>query len=161
MEGFVQLRAGVAALEREVVGFLELAEDFGFTQNHRVQPAGDAEEVVQTLGFGVRVKHVAGRLGLGVEAGEEFAEAGGGNVGVQRGGGVKLDAVAGGKDDAFVGEAGFAELLQGDGNAGFGEGEALAHFDRRGAVAQADDDKRHAQGTRVEAAGAVTAGGGL
>ena len=49
LEGLVQPAAGVAVLERQVVGLLELAEDFGFAQHHRVQAAGDLEEMVHAL----------------------------------------------------------------------------------------------------------------
>ena len=49
LERLVKPTAGMAVLEREVVGFFELAEDFRFAKHHRIQTAGDLEQVMQAL----------------------------------------------------------------------------------------------------------------
>ena len=61
LESLVQPRAGVPVLEGQVVGFLELAEDFGFAEHHRVETAGDLEQVLNAVGIGNLVKLVAER----------------------------------------------------------------------------------------------------
>ena len=54
-----------------------------------------------------------------------------------------LDAVAGGQDQRLVGAAVGAQLGDGVGEGGLGHGEPLAHFDRRGVVAEACEEQHH------------------
>ena len=44
LKRFVQAAAGVAVLQREVVGFLELAENFRFAEHHGIESARDFEQ---------------------------------------------------------------------------------------------------------------------
>jgi hypothetical protein len=60
LERLVQPRAGVAVLESERVGLLELAENLRLAEHHRIEAARDFEQVMQALRLGQRVKFIAG-----------------------------------------------------------------------------------------------------
>ena len=75
LEGLVQPAAGVAVLEGEVVGLLELAEDFGLAQHHGIEAAGDLEQVLQALGFAQGVELFVQRVVIVVRGAEELLQA--------------------------------------------------------------------------------------
>ena len=47
LEGLVQMAAGLLVLQGGVVGLLQLAENFRFAHHHRIQSAGDFEQMFQ------------------------------------------------------------------------------------------------------------------
>ena len=51
LKGLVQTAAGMFMLERKLVGLFELTENFRLAQDHRVESAGDLEQVFDTLRF--------------------------------------------------------------------------------------------------------------
>lgn len=95
LEGLVQAAAGVLVLEGEVVGFLELAEDFGFTEDHRVHAAGDLEEVLDALRFAQEIEFVGDGIEILMMVEEELPQTGEGIVISAAGGSVDFHAVAG------------------------------------------------------------------
>ena len=58
--------------KRQVVGLLELAENFRLADDHRVEARGDFEQMVQAVRFGQGVKFVAQRAVIGVMRDEKF-----------------------------------------------------------------------------------------
>jgi len=135
LEGLVQPGAGVLVREGEFVGVLELAEDLGLADDHGVEAGGDLEEVMQAVGFGQHVNFLIQGTDKGVMIDEKFLQPGKGDLGCERGVGVDLNAVAGGEDGGFAGDAGIAQGLERDGDGFVGKGETFAQFHGRGAVA--------------------------
>ena len=105
LEGLVQRATGVARLQRDVIGFLHLAENLGFTQHHRVQAAGHAEEVFEALGLAAGVEFGGQRFGKRASFEEKTAQGFERGRGLAVGGGVQLDPVAGREDDRLGGQA--------------------------------------------------------
>ena len=146
LEGLVQPRAGVPVLERQVVGFLELAENFRLTQHHRIETAGHSEEMFHAVLIGVLVKLVGERVAVVVGADEKFPQRSKSPARLQRGGGVNFHAVAGRENHRLLGQAGGAQGLQRLGDARLGEGELLPHRDGGRMVTQPNDDDVHIRG---------------
>ena len=130
-------------LEGEVVRLFELPQDFGFAQHHRIQSAGDFEQMLQAMRLMVSVKLVGEGFPDIVAVQQESAQRGGGGTRLQRRDGVHFHPVAGGENDPLGGDPRIPERLQGRGNPGLGKGKSLAHSDRRGAMAEPDDDDGH------------------
>ena len=130
------------------VGLFDLAEDLGLAYDHAVERAGDAEEVADGFALAEFVEvrlDVVGRDGeVLVEEAEEIGFGlrlgGGGFAGVVLQG-EEFDAVAGGEDEAFADAGLVEEGAGGVGEAGGGDGEALADLDGRGVVVDAEQDE--------------------
>jgi len=120
---------------RETIGFADLAENFGFAEEERVESGGDAEEVADC---GAIVMLIEGDIenvwANGMEFAEEGGQAGGGFVGGFGGHTVQFAAIAGGEDEGFFEEAARAEFSGGAPSLFGGEGETLAELEWSGAV---------------------------
>ena len=143
LECLVEQWAGGFAGVGQLVGELELTEDFGLAQHHRVDAARHAEEVLDALRVAVRVKGILRCLADAVEFTDEAAQRLAKRGVVVGGGGVDFHAVAGGENDSLVGNAPLAQLAKRVGDLRVGKGEALPQFDRRGVMAQPCDNDRH------------------
>ena len=56
LKRLVQSRASVPALQREIVGFLELTENLRLAQHHRIKAARDLEQVMDAVRLLKRVE---------------------------------------------------------------------------------------------------------
>lgn len=119
-----------------VVRLFDLTENLRLADDHGIKRRGDAEEVADGFALAVFVEvGLEGGGGHGEVLVEEAWEVGRGGVLLE---GEKLDAVAGGEDEAF-GDAGLVkQSASGVGEAAGGYGEALAHVDGRGVVVDAE-----------------------
>jgi hypothetical protein len=125
-----------------------LAEDLRLADDHAVERAGDAEEVADGFAVAVLVEmrlNVAGRDGEVFVKEAEEVRLGLGRC-VRGFAGVVLqseefDTVAGGEDEAFADAGLVKEGAGGVGEAGRGDGEALANLDGRGVVVDAEEDE--------------------
>ena len=108
LKGFVQQSTGVVVLEREVVGFLELAEDFRFTEDHGFEAGGDSEQVLDALGFSQLVDFVRDGIAVVVNLHEELVEFLESLTWFEAGSHVQFDPVARGENHDFVNKAGLA-----------------------------------------------------
>ena len=122
------------------VGFLDLAENLGFADNHRIQARGHAEEVADRVFLAefveMRVEFVGGEVKVVVQ---ESAQ-----VGVAVGGvGDDLHAIAGGDDHALFDSGIGVEIAAGIGQARLRDRQALAHFERRALVIHANELESH------------------
>ena len=61
-------------MEGEVVGFLELAENFGFTQHQGVEAAGDLEQVLDAVRLVQFVDLIVQRPAVGAPIDEELLQ---------------------------------------------------------------------------------------
>ena len=148
-EGALQERLEVggdgADFARDTVGLFDLAEDLGFANDHAVEGTGDAEEMADGFAVAVFVEvglDVVGRdREIFVEKPQEVG------FSLRRRGfavvleGEQFDAVAGGEDEAFANAWLVEEGAGGVGQAGGGDGEALADLDRCGVVVDAEQDE--------------------
>src|SRR6185369_14603276 len=112
LENLVQPRPGMLMLQSEVIGLLELAKDFGLAENERVEAAGDLEEVLDAVGLAELIQLIAQRVPILMDANHEILQLGKRAIRLERGGGIELDPVAGGKDDRLIRNSGFAHGLQ-------------------------------------------------
>ena len=139
----VQDRPQRAGLLRDQIGALDLPEDLGLAQHHRIEARSDAEgvthcclalEAVEMRGDFCRLAAVSAReeRGHGVERCGANGPA------------VHLDPVAGGEDHRLGETCFLAHAPQGGGERVFGKGERFAHRDRRRVVVQADDNDHSA-----------------
>lgn len=129
-----------ASFESGGVALLDLAKDFGFAEDHGVEPADDAAEV--DGGF-ASVLFVKVLVGGDSEAFLQVIGKGGGCFFEGVGGEIELGAVAGGDDDAFsdgvaVDEGGgfFTEV-------GVGNGDLFTQLDGCGFVVEAEAEEFH------------------
>jgi hypothetical protein len=114
----------------DAIGFADLSEDFGFAEEERVEPSGDAEEVADGGAVVMMVEDAVERVGAnGMEFAQEGGEAGSGFVGGFWRDAVDFAAVAGGKDQGFFEEAAGAKLVGGAASLVGGEGDALAELE--------------------------------
>ena len=134
---------GVLVGEGEFVGLLELPENFRLADDHRIEAAGDLEKMMQAVRFGERVKFIAERAFEGVLRDEKFFQGRKRRFGRERRGGVNFHAVARRENRRLGGDAGVAQCLERGGNFFAGKRKTLAQFQRRRAMAQADDDDAH------------------
>jgi len=119
----------------ETIGFANLAEDFGFAEEERVEPGGDAEEMADGGAIVVLIERAIENIRAnGMKFAEEGVEAGGAFVGGFGRDAVDFAAVAGGEDERFFEEAAGAKLVGGAASLLGGEGDALAELERSGAM---------------------------
>ena len=59
LEGLIEFTACMFVLECDLVGLLELAKDFRFTQHHGIKSAGDAEQVSNPFASGETIDFIA------------------------------------------------------------------------------------------------------
>ena len=139
LEKFVEVTAGGAGFLGGLVSFFDLAEDFGFAEDHGVEAGDDAVEMLHAALGSVAEERFGGLAGVG---GDEAGEGGEGILS-SLGGGVEFDAVAGGDDDDF-GDAGLLrELDSGGGDGLFGDGELFPDVDGCGVMTEAEADDLH------------------
>jgi len=139
----VEQAAGGVRRAREVVGLLDLMQDLGLADDHRVERGDHAEQVLHDR---VPLDHVqvAGEF-MAVEIVELAQEVDDGvRAGVRRGDRVDLGTVAGREDDRF------RDLIATDQRGQRlrlhvrREGELLADRDRSGLVGKTDEGQMHA-----------------
>jgi hypothetical protein len=123
----------------------------GLADDHAVERAGYSEEMANgfalaelvevrldvTRGDGEVLVEEAKEVGFGLRLGAEGITGFGGVV-LQ---GEELDAVAGGEDETLADARLVEEGAGGVGEAGGGDGEALAYLDGRGDVVDAEEDE--------------------
>ena len=117
------------------VGVANLADDFGFAEEHGVQPGGDAEKMADGVAIVVMIKRAD--EDFGADSVEFAEECGDGSKAVLRGLGrnaVDFAAIAGGEDERFFEDAAGAEFVGGTARLLGGERDAFTDFDGRGAV---------------------------
>jgi len=135
LEEAIENGAGSAVFVRDAIGFADLAEDFGFAEEERVEAGGNAEEMADGGAIVMMIEDAVEGVGAnGMEFAEEGREAGSALV---RGFGrdaVDFAAIAGGEDQGFFEEAAGAELVGGAASLLGGEGDALAELEGGGAV---------------------------
>jgi hypothetical protein len=130
LEEAVENGAGGAVLVGETIGFADLAEDFGFAEEKRVEPGGDAEKMADGGAIVVMVKDAIENVRAnGMEFAEEGRQAGSAFVGSFGWDAVNLAAVAGGEDERFFEQAAGAEFVRGAASLFGGEGDALAELE--------------------------------
>ena len=133
-----------AGLARDSVGLLDLAENLRLADDHGVERGSDAEEMADGLALAelveVRLEGGGGDGEVLVQEAQEVWRIAVAGVVLD---GEELDAVAGGEDEGFSDAGLMGEGACGVGEAGGGDGETLADFDRRGGVVDADEDQCH------------------
>ena len=135
------------------VGVFDLAEDLRLADDHGVERGGDAEEMAD--GFALAELVEVGLDGVGGDGEvlvQEAQQAGVGGAVACVLPGDELDAIAGGEDEGFADAGLMGQGADGVGQAGGGDGEALADLERRGGVIDADQDERALAGARSGAA---------
>ena len=139
-EELVEHRTDRLELAGVPVGVLHLPEDLRLPEDHRIEAAGDAEQVTNRL-FAEVVVEVARQLGdrHAVVGGEELLYVLHALVSLA-GKDAHLDPVAGGEDDPFGDAGALPEPPEGMAHGVRREREALPDLHRRGPVVQADDD---------------------
>ena len=130
MEEAIENWASGAVFVGHAIGFADLAEDFGFAEEKRVESGGDAEEMANGGAIVVMIEDAVESVGAnGVEFAEERGEAGGGFVGRFGRDTVDFAAIAGGKDQRFFEEAAGAKFVGSAAGLVGSEGDALAEFE--------------------------------
>lgn len=146
LEGALEEAIGDAAGEFGVlsglVGLFDLASDFGFAEDHRVETAGNGEEMFGGCSAFFDVK-VGGEID--VAGGKDPEETMNGAV-YPWSDTVNFDSVAGGQEDDFGEVADEFEAAAEAAEPGSVYGEFFPQFDRRGLVAQTCDEKVHNSG---------------
>jgi hypothetical protein len=114
----------------QAISFADLAEDFRFAEEERVESGGDAEEVTDG---GAIVMMIEGTVesvwANGMEFTEERGKTGSAFVAGFRRDAVDFAAIAGGEDQGFFEEAARAEFVGGAAGLVGSEGDALAEFE--------------------------------
>ena len=135
MKETIEHGAGGAVFVRETVSFANLAEDFGFAEEKRIEAGRNAKEVTHGGAVVVLVEQAVEHLGAdGVKFAEERGKTGRAFVGGFRGNAVELAAIAGGEDQGFFQEAAGAEFVSGAARLFEREGDALADVEWGGAM---------------------------
>ncbi len=135
MKEAIKHRAGGALFVGEAVCFADLAEDFGFAEELRIEPGGNAEEMTDGGAIVVLVKHAIEHvLADGVKFAEEGRKAWGTVVRSFRRHAVEFAAVAGGEDQGFLEKTARAKFVGRAARLFEGEGDALANFERCGTM---------------------------
>jgi hypothetical protein len=117
------------------VGFADLAEDFCFAEEERIEPGGNAEEMADGGAVVVMIEDAVERVGAnGMEFAEERRKARGAFVGGFGRDAIDFAAITGGEDQRFFEEAAGAELVGGAASLLGGEGDALAELEGGGAM---------------------------
>ena len=136
LEELVQAGIDGSGIGGRCVGLFDLAENFGFAEDHGIETAGYAEEVL-----GSRCGIGGSKRKVGQEAGE--IRQGGLGIG---GGGVKFHAVAGREQNRALEALDRTDAREGFRKAVRTHGEFFAHLERGVAVADADADEGHQAG---------------
>jgi len=135
LEKAVEDWASRAVFVSETIGFADLAEDFGFAEEERVETGGDTEEMADGGAIVVLVQSAVENFGANrMEFAEEGRKAGCGFVGGFGRDTIDFAAVAGGEDERFFEEAAGAEFVGGAAGLFGGEGDALAELEGSGAM---------------------------
>ncbi len=145
-EQAVQRLAERSGALRGGVRVLDLAEYFGFADQHRIQAGRDAEEMFDRLRAQMRVKirfEIVHDGGV-AEVCEELLELRDARFEVVQVG-VDLEPAAGLQHRGFANRGVVAQRDERLGHARRREGVAFADFDRRGAMREAQTDDRHAR----------------
>ena len=140
-------------LESKVIRFFELTEDFRFAQKHRIDAAGDFEQVFQAVRFGIEIHLTLQRFMIAAAFGEIRANVLEGFAVVGRCYRVKLHAVAGRDDNPLRYQSAAPQVMQSAWNFRFFESEPFPHVHGAGAMAEAYGDDRHATVDVLEKAG--------
>jgi hypothetical protein len=115
---------------RDAIGFADLAQDFGFAEEERVESGGNAEEMTDGGAIVVMIEDAVERVGLdGMEFAEERGKTGRAFVAGFGRNAVDFAAIAGGKDQRFFEEAAGAEFVGGAAGLVGSEGDALAELE--------------------------------
>jgi hypothetical protein len=139
LEKAVQNGAGGALFVGDLVSVADLAEDFGFAEEHRVEAGGNAEEVADGIAVVVMVERAGENFGADrVEFAEKRRESVEAIVFGFGRDAVNFAAIAGGEDERFFEDAASAEFVGGAARLFGGERHPFPHLDRGGAVVQAD-----------------------
>jgi hypothetical protein len=129
LEKAVENGTGGAVFVGEAIGFADLAENFGFTEEERIESGGNAEEMADGGAIVMLIERDAKNIRAnGMEFAEEGRQARGGFV---RGFGwhaVEFAAIASGEDEGFFKEAAGAKFRGGAASLVRGEGDALAEL---------------------------------
>ena len=127
MEKAIENGAGGAVLVGQAIGLADLAEDFGFAEEERVESGGNAEEMTNSGAIVVMVEDVVKRVGAnGMEFAEERGKTGSAFVAGFGRDTIDFAAIAGGEDQGFFEEAARAKFVGGAAGLVGGEGDALA-----------------------------------
>ena len=114
----------------EAICFADLAEDFGFAEEERVESGGNAEEMTNSGAIVVMVEDVVESVRAnGMEFAEERGKTGSAFVAGFGGDAVDFAAIAGGEDQGFFEEAAGAKFVGGAAGLVGGEGDALAKLE--------------------------------
>ena len=115
---------------REAIGFADLAEDFGFAEEERVESGGDAEEMTDSGAIIVMVEDAVESVWAnGMEFAEERGKTGSAFVAGFGGNAVDFAAIASGEDQGFFKKAAGAKFVGGAASLVGGEGDALAELE--------------------------------
>ena len=133
-------------------GLLDLAEDLGLAEHHRLEAAGDREQVAGRFGAALDVE-AAFLLDLRSAAEEHRGQAALEGVLLVAMTQVDLGAVAGGEKQRFfdrsIGDQSDQDVLA----VGAAIGDALAQIERRAAVVDSDHEDRKLAASRVTPVG--------
>ena len=141
LERPVEPPAGVTVFQSELVGLLQLPEDFRLTHHHRVEPRRHAEKVSKAVWLGERVEFRAEWTFVFMELGEKFPHRRESPCRIAIcGDRVDFHPVAGREDHGLLDVSASPENLKRLGNPRFSKGETLAQLDWRGMVAQSQRD---------------------
>jgi len=80
--------AGMAIFQRQIIGLLELAENFRFAQNHRIHSTGNPEQVLHTLRLVQAINLIRQRIAIIMDFDQEFLQCVEGLAGVEGGRGI-------------------------------------------------------------------------
>ena len=113
------------------ISFFHLAQNLRLADDHGIQAGRYAKHVADGFGFTifVQVRLIAGRVKVKVVA-QESTQVRAAVASLRQ----HFDPIAGAKDQAFIHAGMLAQVLQSVGQARFGNGQPLPHFDRRSVV---------------------------
>jgi hypothetical protein len=112
------------------IGLADLAEDFGFAEEERVESGGNAEEMTNSGAIVVMVEDVVKSVRAnGMEFAEERGKTGSAFVAGFGRDAVDFTAIAGGEDQGFFEEAAGAKFVGGAAGLVGSEGDALAKLE--------------------------------
>src|SRR5688572_103941 len=140
LKGLVQAAAGMVVLERDIVGLLQLAEDFRLAEHHGVEAAGDLEQVLDALWFCELIEFVVEWIAIFAAVNEELPQLGKGLARFKAGRHVEFHPIAGRENDGFIYQTRFAQLRKRSGNAWLGKGEPFSQGYGSGVMTQAEDE---------------------
>jgi len=114
----------------QAIGLADLAEDFGFAEEERIESSRDAEEMTDGGTIIVMIEDVVESVRAnGMEFAEERGKTGGAFVAGFGRDAVDFTAIAGGEDQGFFEEAAGAKFVGGAASLVGGEGDALAKLE--------------------------------